>query len=418
MPFPRVAAIRQHFPDRRLQDIPGDVRRELASAGFGAGLKPGARVAIGAGSRGIANIAVIVRAVVDYWKSIGAQPFVFPAMGTHGAATAEGQANVLANFGITAETMGCPIVSSLEVVSLGTTPDGIETYLDRQAYESDGMMFVGRVKRHTDFEGKIESGLFKMMAIGLGKLTGAQRYHVHAYRMGIEAVVRSVGRHVLRSGKILGGLAVIEDEGHNTAKVNAVRAEEMERREEELLAIAKSWVARIPVPALDILIVDEIGKDISGTGMDTKVVNRNPRADYNPWPNAPKVERIIARNMSALGYGNAVGVGMADVVTDRLVSKIDWQSTYVNAFTSGALSAVRVPLHFPTDRECLERMARTVGKLSQEEVTIGRIRNTQELGLMLLTENLLPEVSTNPAIEVLEEPHEMEFDEEGNLLPF
>ena len=201
------------------------------------------------------------------------RPFIFPAMGSHGAATAEGQADVLAHYGIIEETMGCPIVSSLDVVPLTKTPDGIQTYMDRNAFESDGVMFLGRVKWHTDFDGTIESGLFKMMAIGLGKFAGAGHYHTYAYKLGLAHVIRSIGREVLKSGKILGGLAILEDAYHNTAQLTAVPVGEMERREEELLALVKSWMARIPAD-LDILIVDEMGKEISGAGMDTKVVNR------------------------------------------------------------------------------------------------------------------------------------------------
>src|SRR3982074_1311897 len=207
MIFPRMLPVRQNFPDRRIHDIPGEVQRQLSTAGFGSQLKPGARVALGVGSRGIANIATIVRSVVDYWKSRGVQPFLFPAMGSHGAATAAGQADVLAHYGIHEATMGCPIVSALEVVSLGKTADGIEAFMDRNAFDSDGVMLIGRVKWHTDFAGKIESGLFKMMAIGLGKFAGAQRYHTYAYKLGLEKVIRTVGRQVLGSGKILRGLA-------------------------------------------------------------------------------------------------------------------------------------------------------------------------------------------------------------------
>ncbi len=284
MSFSKMLLVRQNFPDRRIADIPGTVRHELHQAPFAGRLKPGARVAIGVGSRGIANIATIVRTVVDYWKDAGMQPFLFPAMGSHGAATAEGQADVLAHYGIHEAGMGCPVISSIEVVPLGRTPEGIETFMDRNAFESDGVMLVGRVKWHTDFSGKIESGLYKMMAIGLGKFAGAQRYHTHAYRMGLEQVIRSVGRQVLTSGKILGGLAILEDANHNTAKLEAVPVENMERREEELQALAKSWMGRIPVRQLDILIVDEIGKNISGAGMDTKVINRSIQCHYNPWP--------------------------------------------------------------------------------------------------------------------------------------
>jgi hypothetical protein len=246
-------------------------------------LQPGAHVAIAVGSRGISNIAVIVRAVVDYLKTQRMQPFIFPAMGSHGAATAEGQSEVLAHYGITGEMMDCPVISQLEVVSLGKTADGIETFMDRAAYESDGVVLVGRVKWHTDFVGTIESGLFKMMAIGLGKFAGAQRYHAYAYSLGLEHVIRSVGRQVLKSGKILGGLAILEDAYHNTAKVDAVVVELMEQREEENLALVKSWMGKIPTD-LDILIIDEIGKNISGAGMDTKVINRSVQGHFNPFP--------------------------------------------------------------------------------------------------------------------------------------
>src|SRR6476661_3092617 len=323
MDFPRLLQVRQKFPDRRIHDIPATVSRELTGSPFAARLRPGARVAIGVGSRGISNIATIARSVVDFWKSRGAHPFVFPAMGSHGAATAEGQADVLAHYGIIEATMGCPIVSSLEVVSLGQTPEGIEAFMDKSAYDSDGVMLVGRVKWHTDFAGKIESGLFKMMAIGLGKFAGAQRYHTYAYNLGLEHVIASIGRQVLKSGKIIGGLAILEDAYHNTGKLDAVPVEVMEQREEENLALVKGWMARVPFD-LDILVLDEIGKNISGAGMDTKVVNRGVNGEYNPWKVAPKFNRIFVRDLSELTYNSAVGLGMADVVTDRLVNRTDW----------------------------------------------------------------------------------------------
>src|SRR6476469_3788857 len=245
MSLPRLLVVRQKFIDRRIPDVAAEVRKQLAESAFQARLKPGARVAIGVGSRGIHNIATIVRNAVQFWKEAGMRPFIFPAMGSHGAASAAGQAEVLAHYGITEASVGCPVVSQLEVVSLGRTVEGIEAFMDKAAYESDGVMLVGRVKWHTDFAGKIESGLYKMMAIGLGKFAGAQRYHSYAYRgMGLEAVSRSVGRQVLGSGKILGGLAILEDANHNTAKLDAVPVEDMERLEEEKLALVKSWKGR------------------------------------------------------------------------------------------------------------------------------------------------------------------------------
>src|SRR5581483_8892107 len=416
MQFPRMFLVRQNFPDRRIPDVAGEVRRQLGASPFAARLKPGSRVAIGVGSRGINNIATIVREVVAYWKSQGMQPFIFPAMGSHGAATAEGQADVLAHYGIIEETMGCPIISQLEVVSLGKTSDGIEAFMDRTAYESDGVMLVGRVKWHTDFAGKIESGLFKMMAIGLGKFAGAQRYHTYAYRPGLEYVIRSVGRQVLKSGKILGGLAILEDAWHNTARLDAVPVEQMEEREMANLALVKSWMAKIPMD-LDILVLDEIGKNISGAGMDTKVVNRSVHGAYNPWPDLPRIERIFIRDLSSLTYNNAVGLGMADVVTDRLVERIDWTPTRINSLTASTPAAIRTPIHFPTDRECLEQIFPTVGKLDLSEVTVGWIRNTMELTPIVLSENLRPQIEKNPLLEILGPAREMEFDAMGNLTP-
>ena len=406
--------VRQHFPDHRIPDVRDAVQSQLRESDFSSRLKPGARVALGVGSRGIANIATIVRGVVDYWKAQGARPFIFPAMGSHGAATAEGQADVLAHYGIHEATMGCPILSSLEVVSLGKTADGIEAFMDRNAFDSDGVMLIGRVKWHTDFSGKIESGLFKMMAIGLGKFAGAQRYHTYAYKLGLEHVIRSVGRQVLKSGKILGGLAILEDANHHTAQLTAVPVDEMERAEEELLALVKTWMGRIPMP-LDILILDEIGKDISGAGMDTKVVNRSVNGESNPWPDEVRIERIFARDLSANSYGNAAGVGMAEVIHDRLLEKIDWNPTQINSLTASTPTAIRTPIHFSSDRECLERIAPTVGKVDLSEVTYGWIKNTMELGFLKLSENLRGEIRKNPILEIVGEAEAMEFDAAGNL---
>jgi hypothetical protein len=417
MQFPRLLVIRQKFPDRKIVDVAAAVRAQLAASGFAGRLQPGARVAIGVGSRGIHNIATIVYQVVQYWKGQGMQPLLFPAMGSHGAANAAGQAEVLASYGITAASMGCPLISQLEVVSLGKTSDGIEAFMDKVAYDADGVMLVGRVKWHTDFAGKIESGLFKMMAIGLGKFAGAQRYHSYAYRLGLEHVIRSVGRQVLKSGKILGGLAILEDAHHNTAKVDAVPVEAMEAREEENLALVKSWMATIPMD-LDILIMDEIGKNISGAGMDTKVANRGVQGQYNPWPNTPQFQRIFVRNLSEHTYNSGVGMGMADVVTERLVKRISWEPTWINSLTANTPAAIRTPIHFPTDRECLERIAPTVGRLDLDEVTYGWIRNTMELTRLAVSENVRAEVEKNDRLEI-EATMDCEFDGANNLIsPF
>ena len=416
MVFPKMLTVRQKFTDRRLADIPNAVKQELQNQGFAGRVKVGATIVIGVGSRGIANIATITRAVVDYWKAAGAQPFIVPAMGSHGAATAEGQADVLAHYGIIEETMGCPIRSSLDVIPIGTTPEGIDAFLDKHASAADGIMMIGRIKWHTDFEGKIESGLFKMMAIGLGKWAGAQTYHAHAYNLGMEKIIRSIGRQMLATGKIIGGLAILEDAYHNTAQVTAVPAAGMETREEALLEEAKSWMAKIPV-MLDLLVVDEIGKEISGAGMDTKIVNRGTQGQYNPWKIAPVIHRIFIRSLSKNTYGNGSGMGMADVVSERLVKSVDLNATYINVITSSSLACGRIPMYFATDQECLENLRRSTGKLDPTQLRIGRIRNTMELTPIILSENLREEIEANPLLEIVSEAYDLEFDADGNLVP-
>ena len=286
----RLLIARHDFPDLRLGDVRGEARQQLERSGFAAQLRPGARVAIGVEAAASPISPPLSRARCSTGPRVGCHR-LFPAMGSHGAATPEGQAEVLAHFGITESSIGCPIISRADVVSLGRTDDGIEAFMDAEAHAADAVMIVARVKWHTSFSGRIESGLMKMMAIGLGKFAGAQKYHTHAQRFGLEHVIRTVGRRVLQSGKMIGGLAILEDACHNTARLEAVPANSMEVRDEENLALAKSWMPRLPCD-LDVLIVDEMGKNISGTGMDAKVVNRGPEGEYNPWAELPSVGRI------------------------------------------------------------------------------------------------------------------------------
>jgi len=411
-----LVIIRQRFPHRALIDIPDAVQREVGP--IAARVSPGAHIAIGVGSRGIGNLAEIVRSVVGVFQSRGARPFLFPAMGSHGAATAEGQAMVLAHYGIDDATMGCPVVSSFDVISLGRTGLGIEAFAGRDAWESDGIFVINRVKWHTSFEGAIESGVSKMLALGLGKIEGARTCHGHARSLGMEAVIRSVAGHLLASGKVLGGLAVLEDAYHDTAQLTALGADGLIERESELLRLVKSWMGRLPVPALDVLIVDEIGKNISGTGMDLKIVNRGVHGQYNPWPDTPLVQRIFVRSLSELSYGNGMGIGLADAIHDRVLERIDVNAGRINAMTSGSLAAVRTPLHFPSDRECLELLMATVGKFDDGAVTIGWIRNTLELGTLALSENLAEEIAKNPALEIAGQAFPLAFDGDGNLERF
>ncbi|HZQ50905.1 MAG TPA: hypothetical protein VFB14_01850 [Bryobacteraceae bacterium] len=420
MNLPRFVLAEQSFPNRAISNIPQHIRKELWQADFVRRVPKGARIAIGVGSRGISNIATIVKSVVEFWKEQGAQPFIFPAMGSHGAATAEGQADVLAHYGIHEATMGVPVISSLDVVPLGQTPEGIEVFMDKNAYEADGVFLVPRVKWHTDFSGALESGLFKMMAIGVGKFAGARQYHTFAYRIGLERMIRSVGAKVFSSGKLLGGLAIEEGAHHETAGLVAISSSQglqaMIAQEEELLREVKSWMAKLPAQEIDILIVDEIGKNISGAGMDTKVINRSVNGHYNPFPELPVVHRIYARAISELSYHSAVGIGMADVVHDRLAQDIDWKPTYINSLTASTPACIRLPIHFPSDREAIAAIAPTVGKTDLSTVTYCRIHNTLELVHLAVSENLVPTLNSN--VKIVSAPFEVRFDSSDNFKDF
>ncbi len=419
MNFPKFVLAEQSFPNRAIPNIREHIRQELAQSDFVARVPKGGRVAIGVGSRGISNIATIVKAVVDFWKEQGAKPFLFPAMGSHGAATAEGQSDVLAHYGIHEATMGAPLLSSLDVVPIGKTAEGVETFMDKNAAEADAVFLVARVKWHTDFAGALESGLFKMMAIGLGKFAGAQRYHTFGYRAGLEQMLRSVGASIFASGKVLGGLAILEGAHHETAALVAVSSgkglEAMIAHEEQLLRQVKSWMAKLPAPEIDILIVDEIGKNISGAGMDTKIINRGVNGEYNPWPDTPKVRRLYARTLSELSYHSGVGLGMADVIHDKLLNEIDWKPTYINSLTASTPACIRTPIHYPSDRAALSAIAPTVGKTDLSEVTYCRIHNTLELIRFEVSENLLPSLGSNS--KALSALYEVKFDANGDLPP-
>lgn len=416
MQLQKLVPIRQTFPVRRLPDVAQAVRNELEAASWTSAVPAGARIAIGVGSRGIANIDVITRATIDFWKSRGCKPFIIPVMGSHGGGTAEGQAEVLDHYGVNEERMGVPIVSQLDVEKIGTTPEGIDVSMDRAAYEADGVMILSRVKWHTGFTGKLESGVHKMMAIGLGKWEGAKRYHAFALRLGMEQVIRSVGKVMLDTGKMLGGIAILEDAYHHTAEVHALGAEGMAEREEKLFARVLEWKPGIPAAEVDLLIVDEIGKNISGSGMDTKIINRGILG-RNTLEGIVKITRVFARDVTEESGGNSVGIGLCDVISDNLFHKIDFHKTWVNVFTASNPLGGMCPPHFPTDRECIERIIMTCGKLDPADCTIVRIRNTMEMGEMLVSEGLRDEFAAQPGVEVVGEAQEIAFDADGNLRP-
>jgi hypothetical protein len=413
MSLPKVVRVQQNFDASHITDIPKTVSQQIGKLGLQGRLKPGQTVAITGGSRGVANIAVILRSIVDELRKLDVRPFIIPAMGSHGGGTAEGQRLVLEHYGITEASMGVPIRATMETTQVGETPQGIPVFLDNYALEADHVVVVNRVKPHTDFDGDIESGLCKMMAIGLGKHTGAIHYHRANIKHGYYTVITNVSRVVRANCKILFGLGIVENAYDETAVIEAMLTPEIENSERRLLAIAKSSLARIPFDQGDVLVVDEMGKNISGAGMDTNVIGRNvsqrERGPIKPW-----FTRIFVRDLTEESNGNAVGIGLADLVSRRLVNKIDYSPTYINAITSTNVEAARVPVTFDTDREAMETAFSTCGN-SLEACRMIWIKNTLKLDQFIATEALLDEIGTKPHLKVLEQLGELAFDGKGNL---
>jgi hypothetical protein len=413
MPFPRMVRVRQTFPRPSLADIPGGVGQALGAARLP--VKRGDTVAVGAGSRGIANIDVVVKATADYLKDLGARPFIFPAMGSHGGATAEGQRSVLAHYGITESTMGCEIRAGMDVVQVGEAL-GLPVWLDRIAAEADWIGLVNRVKPHTDFKGSIESGLFKMMTIGLGKYKGAIQYHRANVNHGYETVITAVGREMLAKARIGFGLGIVENGYDETAKVEAFAAAGLEAGERRLLKDAREWMARLPFSPIDVLVVEEIGKNISGAGMDTNVIGR-PSNPHEPFPADPRILWIVALDLTEESYGNATGIGNADFTTRRLVEKIDMKPTLINCITACAPTGAKIPATYDTDREAVETALSCIGLTAPESARVIRIRNTLMLGEIECSEALLPEIGKRPDLDVVRAVQPLAFDATGQIVP-
>ena len=411
MPLPRMVRLRQTFARPRVADIPRAVTDALAGAALP--VKRGDTVAVGAGSRGVANIDVIVRATVQYLRDLGARPFVFPAMGSHGGGTADGQLDVLAHYGITEATMGCPVRATMEVVQVGEA-FGLPVWCDRFASEADWIGVVNRVKPHTDFKGSIESGLFKMMTIGLGKYQGAIQYHRTNIHHGYEAVITSVGREMLKKARIGFGLGIVENGYDETARIEAFNAANLEEGERRLLKDARDWMARLPFSPIDVLIVEEIGKNISGAGMDTNVIGR-PSNPHEPFPADPKILWIVALDLTDESYGNATGIGNADFTTRRLVDRIDMKPTLINCITACAPNGAKIPATYETDREAIETALSCIGLTPPENARVIRIRNTLMLGELEVSEAFLAEVARRGDLTPLGDPAPLRFDAGGGI---
>jgi Lactate racemase N-terminal domain len=416
--YPQFFRLRQKFPRPRVEDVAGEVTRQLERLQLGGTIKPGQSVAITAGSRGIANIPLIIRAIAQHLQKVGAKPFIVPAMGSHGGGTAAGQRAVLEKYGITEEYCGCPIRATMETVIVCRTPEGIPVHFDRFAYEADHVVLCGRIKPHTNFIGDIESGLMKMMLLGLGKYEGAKIYHRAILDHSFGQIVRSVASEVLSKGHVAAGVGIVENGYDETALLEAIRPSEIEEREKQLLVKAKEWMPRLPFNSVDILIVDEMGKDISGSGLDTNVVGRKYHRHQAAEHEFPKVRRIVVRGLTPASMGNAIGIGMAEFCSTRLVRETNREATWINALASSSVDSVMLPIHFETDREILDAALPTIGLTEPPQAKVLWIKNTLHLAEVECSAAYLPEAREREDLEVLTSPRELPFDEAGNLPDF
>jgi hypothetical protein len=418
MTFPKLVSLVQRFERPRVENPAGTVTDELSKLSLEKSIRPGQTVALTAGSRGIANIPTILRAVVAFLKKIGARPFLVPAMGSHGGGTADGQRQILESYGITEKVVEGPIKAGMDVILAGTTSEGYPVYLDRHASQADHIGVIGRVKPHTGYHGPVESGLLKMMMIGLGKHEGALACHRILLERPFDQVVRSVARTLRSQAHIAFGLALVENAYDETALVAGVHPDDFERREEELLVVARRLLARLPVHEADLLIIDEIGKDISGSGMDTNIVGRK-RAFGNSMRNdQPRMRFIFVRGLSEKTHGNATGIGLADFTTARLIKAMDYRSTVINSLTAGYPENANLPVHFDTDREVVEAALKIIGLRAPEQGRLVWIRNTKHLGQVIASEACIEHLLDHATPASAEDPREMVFDRLGNVVPW
>jgi hypothetical protein len=415
MRLPQMYRIRQKVDPPVVADVAAAVRAEIGKLSLAGRLKPGARVAVTGGSRGVANIVAILRTTCDCLKELGAQPFIVPAMGSHGGATAEGQLTVLARYGITPESMGVPILSSMETVEIGRMPWGFPVHVDKHAHGADHIVLVNRIKPHTNFRARVESGLMKMLVIGLGKHQGAILAHRASVDVGLPRAIPEVARFSLSKLPILFGVGTLENVRHQTAKVQAMLPEVLEDTEAQLLTEAWTLLGRIPFDFLHLLIVDEMGKEISGTGMDPNVLGRLYFAP-NEEPKSPRFIRILIRDLTEKTAGNAVGMGLADFSTRRLANKINFHYTYTNALTGLSPMRSKMPIIFETDREAIEGALKTIGMTEPPDAKVARIKNTLDLEYLDVSDALLPEVKERADLEIVSGPHPFTFTPQGDLV--
>lgn len=401
----QIVPVRQRVSTERVEDVPGEVRRGLHALPLHSLVRPGMRVAVALGSRGISCIQPVVQTLIEELRVLDTRPFLIPAMGSHGGGTAAGQREVLESYGLGQDVLGIPILSSMDTVQIGETSDGMPVYFDTHAAGADGIIAVNRIKEHTAFKGRWESGLLKILAVGLGKERGAAQIH----NRGIREAMPAAARVVLSKMPVLAGIGIVENGLHDPAKIVVLPAGRIEAEEPALLDLARQLVPKIPFDPLDLLVVQEMGKDVSGTGMDLNVIGMWRRTG---GPVIPQITTIAVLDLTENSHGNAIGVGHADLITRRLYDKIDLAATYTNCLTSHNLAGGKIPITLPTDRETIEAALAGIGP-NRARVVIAR--NTLDLDLLWASESLLPIVAQTPALEQLGPLRSLNFNSEGNL---
>ena len=415
MNFPKIFKIHQKIDTPCLEQVEKRVHELLDQFELSKKVKKGERIGLTAGSRGIKDKPRVLKTIVDRLRDLGTSPFIVPCMGSHGGATDEGQIEMLEGLGITEKSVGAPIISSMDVEEIGRTRFGTPVLISRDILKADRIVVVNRIKPHTDFRGEIESGLVKMMVIGMGKHQGALMVHRLTIKHGFPAVIGEVGSILLRRLPILCGVGMIENQYGKTASVDLLRPEELVEKEKALLKRARRLTPSLPFDQMDILVVDEIGKNISGTGMDTNVIGRRLFIG-GPKPRRPKITRIFVRDVTEESHGNPFGIGMADFTTRRLFDKIDYSPMAVNCVTGMGPENGRVPIFFERDRDALSAAHDNSGVLHPQDLRILWIKNTLELEYLYASQALLREARSKPRLEILGDPSEIPFDQNGNLI--
>ena len=410
--YPEIATVHQLFDRTKINDVAKTVHDELKTLDLESHIREGQTIALTAGSRGIANIETILRTTVKFLRGLGGKPFIVPAMGSHGGATREGQLEVLASLGLSEDRLGCPIHSSMETVILGETSDGIPVHFDRIASQADHVFVCGRIKLHTGFDGVYQSGLMKMLLNGLGNHEGAQIYHRASVTMDFDRIVQTVCPMILEKVSIVGGLATVENCFGETAIVAAVASDDFDRRQRELLVESRSRMARLPLDQIDILLIDEIGKSISGTGMDTNVIGRKHNDHAAVEGETPAIRTIAVRRV--IGQ-NANGIGLAEFCTAGAIEQTDLQATRINGITAMHPAAAMMPIDLPTDRLMLDAALRTIGLRGPVDARLVWIKNTSELETIACSQACLEDLHQNAAIVIDRERRPLTFDKEGNL---